>query len=160
MGDYKVDYFVEKLFVLDDIRQYGFFGLTPVHAGRNMTSYDICLRKATSLSEGMDMISSATTPMELRRGIKTILKRLNHVYNSHVVSKHYGPKMCDYVNKQMRNASAFDKLEYIYKESTGLVQSRSGTREQVNKLVDKFRNVYNAWLNSVDSKLLTAHRRI
>jgi len=159
MGDYKLDYFVDKLFVLDDIRQYNFFGLHPVHAGRNMTSYDISLRQAMSVSKGLDNISKATTPEELRRGMKDVLRTLNHTHQAHVIAKHYGPTMCDYVNTRVRNARAFDKFERLYRETIGLVQTRRGTQTQVNDLVAKIRDAYNEWINTVHTKL-TCYRTI
>lgn len=160
MGDYTLDYFVDKIIDLNDLRKYNFFGLFPIHAGRNIISYEVNLRHAVSVSSGLEAISVSKTPEQVRSGLKNVLKTINCVHQTHAASKHYGYEMCHYVNYQHRNAYAFDRFERIHRESIGLVQSRRGTSDQVQDIVNQFRIAYTNWMKHIDSPLLTGYRMI
>lgn len=135
------------------------FGMIPSNVTMRMMNVDVGLRRVVSDSEHLVGLLSATTPRGVYRNLHKLLVVMNSVHSD--FCELYGEDLVEYVTARTHN-KPLAELQRLYaecrREQTRQKQWGGFDHDVVDKLLGKFRVIYNKWVCNVQRDTATSRK--
>lgn len=150
----------DDLYDIREVVNRGFGGI-PSNVTTKMMNIDVGLRRVVSDSEHLVDLLSATTPRGVYRSMHELLGAMNHVHGEYC--KLYGEDVVSYVTSRPHN-QPLAELQRLYgecrREDVRQSQWKGFDHDVVDRLLGKFRVLYNKWVCSVQRDVATSRKML